>query len=174
MRQAALALRLRCRLTFLSTDYARELTVGKVIREKGKPLIEDIFVSAEGAYNGDNAGVWSRTHLHGGCFRSDRANAGISHQTEIYQLYQQVNNMRTYYGLSPIAIPSLVGDHANPGVGHIGMFAAWGNQMMTLRSSLGDTWPINGISAMTWVPCMNGMYPLASVINQIRDRIQAG
>lgn len=160
-------------VNILSTDYARELTVGNVIAKKGSHFIEDIFVSAEGAYNGDNA-EFGAGHTFAGDVFEVTGNAGISHQTEIYQLYQQVNNTRTYYGLSPIAIPSLVGDHANPGVGHIGMFAAWGNQMMTLRSSLGDTWPINGISAMMWVPCTNGMYPLASVINQIRDRIQAG
>ena len=97
-----------------------------------------------------------------------------SHQAEIQQLYQQVNELRAYYGLSAITVPPLVGNMENVAPGNIGMFAAWGSQMATLQGAIADTWPISGITPATWAKCTAGMPPAAAVISQIRSEISRG
>lgn len=110
---------------------------------------------------------YTRTIAKGGII----ANDSISHQAEIKQLYEQINEIRAYYGLSAIAIPTLVGSYENVAAGNIGMFAAWGSQMMALQQAITDTKAKSGLSNISWQSCTNGMYPKADIINQIRNEI---
>lgn len=96
---------------------------------------------------------------------------GVSHQSEIEQLYSRVNTVRAYYGLAAISVPASVGDdYSNRGSGKIGMFADWGTQMLALYQGLLPILEISGAS----LPALSisaGMHPAASVINQIRSAI---
>ena len=100
------------------------------------------------------------------------ANESISHQSEIEQLYNQVNSIRSYYGLELIDVPALVGVHANLGAGNIGMFAAWGLQMKQLQEGIEQTWAVSGVSPVSWIACSGGMHPRADVVDQIRKQIE--
>ena len=94
-----------------------------------------------------------------------------SHQAEIEQLYDYVNTCKAYYNLSAIDVPESVGeDYSNAGSGKIGMFAAWGSQMLALYNALKEVCTLLGIAAPE-VTITSGMPPTAGVINTIRTMI---
>lgn len=111
---------------------------------------------------------WSREIVRGTVV----ANASISHQQEILQLYQQVNHVLAYYGQDALTVPDLVGSSTpSPGAGKIGMFAAWGVQMAELQNALKAIYDLMGFSPASWTKVSSGMAPAASVISEIRAAI---
>ena len=94
-----------------------------------------------------------------------------SHQAEIEQLYDMTNALRTRYGLAEIDKPLKVGaNHASPGAGKIGMFAAWGSQMAALQAAIGQVYALWD-EAISWIAAESGCYPSAEIFNQIRERL---
>lgn len=113
---------------------------------------------------------WGRTIQRGTII----ANASTSHQAEIQQLYQMTNNVLAYYGLSAISIPALVGSaYSGAEAGKIGMFAAWGEQMLALQTALLSAYAVLGITAPAFTTASAGMAPTAAVINELRTAICA-
>lgn len=111
---------------------------------------------------------WARTIARG----ISIANTSISHQQEILQLYQQVNQILSYFGEESLTIPELVGStNPSPGPGKIGMFSAWGSQMADLQSALGSVFTVIGETPTAWTQATAGMVPTASVIAEIRSAI---
>lgn len=111
---------------------------------------------------------WARTIARGVSI----ANTSISHQQEILQLYQQVNQILSYFGEESITIPELVGStNPSPGPGKIGMFSAWGSQMADLQGALGSVFTVIGETPTAWTQATAGMIPTASVIAEIRSAI---
>lgn len=95
-----------------------------------------------------------------------------SHQAEIEQLYDYVNTCKAYYNLSAIVVPESVGeDYSNAGSGKIGMFAAWGSQMLALYNAMKAVYQITGKTAPDLV-ITAGMPPTASIINALRTMIE--
>lgn len=113
---------------------------------------------------------WGRTIQHGTII----ANSSTSHQAEIQQLYQMTNKVREYYGLDAISVPSLVGsNYSGAGEGKIGMFAAWGSQMLELQTALLAVYSLLGITAPRFTAASAGMAPTAAIINELRTAICA-
>ena len=113
---------------------------------------------------------WARTISSGSVI----ANGSISHQQEILQLYQQVNNILGYYGMDALTVPSLVGSSTpSSGAGKIGMFAAWGSQMLELQNALQGVFNLLSIDPVTFTKASAGMIPKAAIIQEIRTAISA-
>lgn len=99
------------------------------------------------------------------------ASETVSHQAEVAQLYDLVNDLRAAYGLAAITKPSLVGfNHASPASGKIGMFADHGAQMKALQEAISGVFGVTG-ETVTWQSVKKGDYPKAAVINQIRSML---
>lgn len=97
--------------------------------------------------------------------------ATYSHQSEIEQLYDMVNALRTRYGVASIIKPEKVGaNHASPGAGKIGMFAAWGSQMADLQTAIGDVYTLWS-QPLTWITAQAGCHPNAAIFNEIRSKL---
>ena len=96
----------------------------------------------------------------------------VSHQAEIALLYQMVNTVRAYFGVEAIAVPEAVGElYANAGDGKIGMFAAWGSQMLALQNAIADVYAVLGIAPTAFPQARAGMAPAADVINGILNAV---
>ncbi len=113
---------------------------------------------------------YARVVVKGGVISDE----STSHQDEIEQLFLQVNELRSYYGLTAISVPDKVGNMERVVAGNIGMFAAWGAQMNVLQTAIGETWQFSGITPATWIQCTPGMCPTAAIIEQLRSEIARG
>lgn len=101
-----------------------------------------------------NAAVWKRTISAGDII----SNAEISHQADIREMLEKVNQQRAFYGMEPITLE-----------GTIGLFADWNKQMNQLLGGCEAYKKQIGLAVIrTYI---GEVWPTASVINLIRERV---
>lgn len=158
-------------ITCGSIEWERTITSGSIISRASSEFVDDRLIVLDGHFDNDELivdnGTWD-----GDTLVIDDSGGGISHQQEILQMYTYVNAGLGYYGFESLEVPDLVGDdYSDAGDGKIGMFSAWGSQMLELYNAMKEIYTLIGVSAPK-ATITAGMMPTAAVVNTIRTMIE--
>ena len=160
-----------CEVRVVSMSWDREITRGTIISRSGPSFIDETLIVPNGQFDED-------TFVFNDAYYDDETlvvndSGGVSHQSEIEQLYSRTNSVLAYYRMNTLSIPECVNDdYSNRGPGKIGMYAAWGAQMGEIQNALRQVFNLIGVESPEWTAVTNGMFPAASVVNEIRDAIE--